>query len=208
MAEETKAGRFGERFIAALEYAARKHQGQNRKGSVPVPYIGHLLGVASIVIEDGGDEDEAIAALLHDSVEDQGGAETREEIRSRFGERVAAIVDGCSDTDASPKPPWHQRKAEYIERLVRADPSVVRVSLADKLYNARETLLDVQEEGDSVWERFNVGREEQLWYYRSLVAVFRKRRGDDVLVRELARIVSELERTKADASQTAGPDLL
>jgi (p)ppGpp synthase/HD superfamily hydrolase len=128
----------GQRFQAALVQAARLHQRQVRKQS-GVPYVSHLLAVCALVLEDGGSEDEAIAALLHDAVEDQGGAQTLDHIRNLFGDEVAAIVDGCSDTDQDPKPPWRERKEAYLRHL--ADPatsaSVLRVATADKLHNAR-----------------------------------------------------------------------
>lgn len=126
----------GERFERALVYAARAHRGQLRKGS-QVPYISHLLAVSALVIEDGGDEDEAIAALLHDVVEDQGGASRLADVKREFGGRIAAIVSACSDTDETPKPPWRERKERYLEHLETADSSVVGVSLADKVHNAQ-----------------------------------------------------------------------
>src|SRR5205085_11747027 len=120
-----------QRFEEALAFAARLHKSQLRKGT-GVPYVSHLLAVAGIALEHGADEDEAIAALLHDAIEDQGGAATREEIRRRFGDRVVGIVDGCSDTDVSPKPPWRERKEAYIAHVRDASPSVRLVSAADK----------------------------------------------------------------------------
>lgn len=181
----------GDRFERALLYASEAHRCQNRKGT-ELPYISHLLGVASLVLEDGGDEDEAIAALLHDVVEDQGGAERLAEVEELFGPRVAAIVLGCSDTDEPVKPPWWERKEQYLLHLEEAEPSVVRVSLADKLHNARSLLLDYREFGEVVWARFNPDA-DQLWYYRSLERVFR-RRTTSRLVDELERVVSELEK--------------
>jgi (p)ppGpp synthase/HD superfamily hydrolase len=166
----------GDRFDDALVYAARLHRTQVRKSS-GVPYVSHLLAVASLVLEEGGDEDEAIAALLHDAVEDQGGRPRLEEIRGHFGDRVAEIVEGCSDTDQQPKPPWRLRKEAFIARL--GDPatseSVLRVAAADKLHNARSVLADRRSLGDAVWDRFNAERDEQLWYYRAVVEVLRTR---------------------------------
>ncbi|HZS78375.1 MAG TPA: HD domain-containing protein [Ktedonobacteraceae bacterium] len=180
------------RFQDALVYAAQLHKDQLRKGT-DVPYISHLLAVTSLVLENGGNEDEAIAALLHDAIEDQGGATTREEIRQRFGDAVVAIVDGCSDTDVMPKPPWQERKEAYIERMRNAPASVRLVSMADKLHNARAILADYREVGESLWERFNGGKEGTLWYFRSLVKVFAEQdRGP--LVKELRRVVSEIEK--------------
>lgn len=178
------------RFDEALAYAAQLHREQRRKGS-RVPYISHLLAVTATVIEHGGDEDEAIAALLHDSVEDQGGAATREQVRLRFGERVAAVVDGCTDTDVTPKPPWQGRKTAFIEALRVANHSVHLVVAADKLHNAGSTLADYRRIGDEVWERFSGGREGTLWYYRSAVDILDK--APRTLVELLQRVVSDLE---------------
>lgn len=183
---------FSHRFEGALVYAHQLHARQKRKGT-PTPYIGHLLAVASIVIENGGTEDEAIAALLHDAIEDQGGSKTREEIRRRFGDKVTAIVDGCTDADQWPKPPWRKRKEDYIAHLAHASKSVQLVSLADKLHNARTILQDYRVVGEDLWKRFNGGREGTLWYYRALANTFRAM-GSTQLVKELDRVVSELER--------------
>lgn len=147
----------GPRFREALTYASELHECQPRKGT-EIPYLAHLLSVAALVLEDGGDEDEAIAALLHDAVEDQGGKPTLDAIRSRFGERVAHIVEACSDTDTWPKPPWRERKERYIEYLEAACPGVLRVSLADKLHNARAIVLDYRQMGDPLWSKFNAPR--------------------------------------------------
>ena len=158
---------FSERFTNALTFAAQLHATQTRKGG-EVPYIAHLLGVASIALEYGANEDEAIAALLHDAIEDQGGAATREEIRRRFGDTVTEIVDGCTDSDTTPKPPWRQRKQAYIAHIPKASASVLLVSAADKLYNSWSILKDYRLIGDAVWERFQGGKDGTLWYYRSL----------------------------------------
>jgi HD domain/Cyclic-phosphate processing Receiver domain len=168
--------RLTKRFDEALQYTRVHHEQQRRKGS-DIPYIAHLLGVASLVLEDGGDEDEAIAGLLHDVVEDGGGPEALEEIREQFGDRVAAIVDGCSDSDEDPKPPWQERKLAYIDHLRAADPSVLRVSLADKLHNSRSITEDLRRIGDELWNRFRPGSAPaQLWYYRSVADVILERR--------------------------------
>lgn len=180
------------RFEEALVYAARLHAGQVRKGS-QVPYLAHLLAVASIVLEQGGNEDEAIAALLHDAVEDQGGKATREEIRRRFGEAVVQIVDGCTDTDVHPKPPWQPRKEAHLAHLRHASPSVRLVVAADKLHNARTILADYRVLGEALWSRFSGGKEGTLWYYRALVETLRAH-GSTPLLKELDRVVSELER--------------
>lgn len=180
------------RFEEALVFACRLHAGQRRKGR-DVPYVGHLLGVASLVLEHGGAEDEAIAALLHDAVEDQGGVATRQEIARRFGEQVAIIVDGCTDADVMPKPPWRARKETFIARLARASPSVRLVVSADKLHNARAVLEDYRLIGEALWERFRGGRAGSLWYYR-VVADALATAGRTPLVEELERAVAELER--------------
>jgi GTP pyrophosphokinase len=180
-----------ERFEEALRYAHQLHAGQMRKAS-EVPYVAHLLGVAALVIEDGGDEDEAIAALLHDAVEDQGGAETRQEIRRRFGDRVTAIVDACSDAETMPKPPWRERKERFIASVPYLSDGAVRVTAADKLHNARSLLRQYRQSGELVWERFRGGREGTLWYYREVLDAL-ARRSDGELVEELERVVAELE---------------
>jgi (p)ppGpp synthase/HD superfamily hydrolase len=180
------------RFREALACAAELHAGQERKGS-GVPYLAHLLAVASIVLDYQGSEDEAIAALLHDAVEDQGGAATLREIRRRFGDTVADIVAGCSDADSIPKPPWRQRKEAYLAHLPRASASVRLVSAADKLHNARALLMDYRQVGEAVWQRFNGGREGTLWYYGALVEAL-CRAGTTPVVEELQRAVRELQR--------------
>ncbi len=179
------------RFEEALVYATRKHSSQVRKGT-PIPYIAHLLAVASIVLEDGGDEDQAIAALLHDAVEDQGGKPTLNEIRIKFGESVAAIVEGCTDADTIPKPPWRNRKESYIRHLRSAPPEVLRVSLADKIHNVRAVLRDYRAVGENLWERFQGGKEGTLWYYRALADTFGQIRRS-AATEEFAQTVAELE---------------
>ena len=179
------------RFEEALIYATRLHAAQVRKGS-NTPYIAHLLGVASIALENGADEDEAIAALLHDAVEDQGGAATRAEVHRRFGARVASIVDGCTDAEVTPKPPWRARKEAYIQHLAEASDSVRLVSASDKLYNARSILQDYRILGEDLWQRFTGGRDGTLWYYRALVEAYHAHERTP-LTDELERTVSELE---------------
>jgi (p)ppGpp synthase/HD superfamily hydrolase len=182
---------FSSRFIQALGYAARLHARQTRKRTER-PYIGHLLSVTSIVIEYGGDEEMAIAALLHDAVEDQGGMPRLREIRKKFGKRIAHIVDGCTDSYVEPKPPWMERKRAYVERVAGESAEVRLVSAADKLSNARETVHDLRVYGDSVFDRFTGKKEGTLWYYRALANQFRKA-GNSPLVEEYDRAVSELE---------------
>lgn len=180
-----------QRFSEALVYAAELHAAQVRKGS-GAPYLSHLLRVAGTALEHGADEDEAIAALLHDAVEDQGGAPTLAAIGQRFGPRVAEIVAGCSDTDQMPKPPWRDRKERYLAHLASASPSVRLISACDKLDNARAMLLDYRAQGESLWARFRGGREGSLWYLRTVVEIL-SRAGRSPLVEELDRTVSELE---------------
>ena len=187
----------GPRFREALEYAARLHETQARKGG-SVPYVAHLLAVTALVLENGGDEDLAIAALLHDAVEDQGGARTLAKIRADFGDRVADIVEACSDTDATPKPPWRERKEAYLAHLRDAEQDVLLVSLSDKLHNARSILMDYRAVGPDLWERFKAGRDGQLWYYRELVSIFRRQSERQVLVAELERVIATLEQEIRD----------
>ena len=182
-----------DRFCDALVYAATLHAQQRRKLS-GAPYVSHLLRVAGIVLEYGADEDEAIAALLHDAVEDQGGPQAREAIARRFGQRVAEIIDGCSDTDQQPKPPWRARKEAYLTRLQDSPASVRLVAAADKLDNARSLAASYRQHGEAVWQGFRGGREGTLWYFRSAVSVL-QRLGPHPLVDELHRAVDELERT-------------
>jgi len=161
-----------DRFDDALIYASRLHRDQVRKGS-GIPYVSHLLGVAAIALESGADEDQAIAALLHDAVEDQGGASQLAAIRARFGDRVAEIVDHCTDADSDPKPPWRARKEAYIASLAKKPAASLLVSLADKTHNAGAILADLAEHGERVWDRFTGGKEGSLWYYDALARQFR-----------------------------------
>jgi GTP pyrophosphokinase len=186
----------GSRFEDALLYAVRLHARQLRKAS-DTPYITHLLSVAALVVEYGGDEDEAIAALLHDAIEDQGGARTREEILRRFGERVAWIVDGCTDCESSPKPPWRERKERHIEHLRGAPEEVLRVVVADKIHNVRSLMSDFRRHGENLWERFNGGKEGTLWYYRTVADLVMGSLPCQ-MVDELDRSLAELERTVVD----------
>ena len=179
-----------QRFHDAFLFAAEKHAAQTRK-QTRIPYIAHLMSVAALVLEAGGDEDLAIAGLLHDVVEDCGGKPMLEEVRRRFGGRVAHVVEGCTDADTYPKPPWRERKETYLQHLQEADGDVRLVSAADKLHNAREILKDYREGGEAVWERFKGKREGTLWYYRALAHELS--RENNWIVRELQRVVSELE---------------
>jgi (p)ppGpp synthase/HD superfamily hydrolase len=179
------------RFEDALVFATRLHAGQKRK-STKIPYIAHLLAVTGLVLEDGGGEDEAIAALLHDGVEDQGGMKTLNEIRQRFGDHVADLVDALSDAYTIPKPPWRQRKQDYIAHLRQASEEVRRISLADKLHNARDILRSLDEEGEATWKRFRGGKAGTLWYYRSLAEVFQET-GSNYMTEELVRVIGKIE---------------
>ena len=162
-----------ERFSEALTYAAEVHATQKRKGT-DTPYSSHLLAVCSLVLEDGGSEDEAVAALLHDAAEDAGGHKTLAVIEERFGAEVAKIVEGLSDTLEDPKPPWRARKQAYLAHLQDASESELRVSLADKLHNARAILYDFRAHGDEVWSRFAGRKEGTVWYHGELARTFMK----------------------------------
>jgi (p)ppGpp synthase/HD superfamily hydrolase len=191
MSEGPRAVPLSGQFDRALSFAAQLHVTQTLKSS-NVPYVAHLLAVTSIVLEAGGTEGEAIAALLHDAVEDQGGAPTLQRIRNLFGITVADIVHGCTETDQSPKPPWRERKETYLQHLRGATPSVTLVALADKLDNARATLRDYRRDGDGVWQIFNAGRKEQEWWYRSLVHAFEETPANSDLVAELRSTVDAM----------------
>jgi (p)ppGpp synthase/HD superfamily hydrolase len=153
----------------ALDLALALHEGHCRK-STDVPYIYHLLSVAALVGEYGGSTDQVAAALLHDAAEDQGGEETLGRIRDDLGESVAEIVAACSDCTASPKPPWRERKRGFIDRIPHLPPDARLVVAADKLHNARSLIQDYREAGESLWERFNGGKDGTLWYYDAVAA--------------------------------------
>jgi (p)ppGpp synthase/HD superfamily hydrolase len=178
-------------FQDALIYAAQVHEGHARKGGAQIPCLAHLMSVAALVLENGGDEQEAIAALLHDAIEDQGNRTNVAELRRRFGDRVAFIVEACSDTDEYPKPPWLGRKQAYIDRMQSAPEEVLRVALADKVHNARSTLADLRVDGSATWRKFGGTVEQQLWYYRTLSDLF-VRRLPGPLADELVRLVDEI----------------
>jgi (p)ppGpp synthase/HD superfamily hydrolase len=179
------------RFEEALLYSTRLHAEQTRKGS-GIPYITHLMAVASLTLEYGGGEDEAIAALLHDAVEDQGGESTRIEILKRFGPAITEIVDGCTDADTFPKPPWFPRKRAFMTSLREAPESVRLVVACDKLHNARAMVKDYRVCGEALWARFSGGRDGTLWYYREMVEVLHSP-GTVQVIEELDRVVTELE---------------
>jgi (p)ppGpp synthase/HD superfamily hydrolase len=185
-------------FESALKFASRLHAKQARKGS-NAPYISHLLAVAVIALEHGATEKEAIAALLHDAVEDQGGQATLDEIRRRYGKRVARIVDAVSDTDQSPKPPWRERKEAYIERLPSEPYSVRLVVAADKLHNLRDLLSSYRVQGDDLWTHFKGGRDGTLWYYHAVVdALVAAAKPEE---NQLRAITEEIDRTLAALQQ-------
>jgi len=179
-----------DRFVSALQFAHDVHRSQIRKDTT-IPYVSHLLSVAGLVLESGGDEDLAIAGLLHDAVEDAeeiSGEEMSVLIRSKFGNRVADIVDGCSDAKSSPggnKPPWRSRKEAYIKHLRSASDDVLRVSIADKVHNARSIATDQDRFGAVVWTRFTSTSEESRWYYTSLRDIYKERISDSYLIKEL-----------------------
>jgi len=186
------------RYSDALVYACDLHRAQTRKGT-DVPYVAHLLAVSALALEHGADEDEAIAAVLHDAVEDQGGEPTEAAIRARFGDRVADIVMGCTDAVVVPKPPWRERKERYVAHVAHASPSIRLVSACDKLHNARSILGDYRVLGEALWPRFTGGRDGTLWYYRALLDAFRASSPSipSGLEAELERTVAELERLAA-----------
>jgi GTP pyrophosphokinase len=186
-------------FVRAVDMAVGEHLEDARKGS-GVPYLAHVFGVCSLVLEEGGSEAQAIAALLHDVPEDKGGRARLEEIRGRFGEEVATIVEACSDSlveDSRTKEAWWPRKQRYLADLGTHSPEALLVSLADKVYNARAILADYRAVGEDVWARFKAGRDGQLWYYRQLVPIYRAAGLRTPLVAELERTVAELEQLVA-----------
>jgi (p)ppGpp synthase/HD superfamily hydrolase len=186
------------RFLKALNYAVRLHAGHCRKGTA-IPYVSHLLAVASLVLEHGGNETEACAAMLHDAIEDRstaagGATRLRAAIRRGFGPQVLGIVEECTDTDVEPKPPWSARKRAYLTHLETASRSALLVSCADKLHNARCILGDLKTHRGAVWKRFSAGKEAQLWYYRSLAQCY-ARRLPGPMATELAHTVGRIRRT-------------
>ncbi|MBA2304774.1 MAG: HD domain-containing protein [Acidobacteria bacterium] len=180
------------RFEDAFRYAREIHGAQTRKGNA-APYIGHLMGVASIVLDDGGTEEEAIAALLHDAAEDQGGRDRLADIRARFGDGVARIVEDCTDSWETPKRPWSDRKREYVEHARALPGPSLRVAAADKVHNAYAILRDLRSVGDQVWERFNAPADDVIAYHEGLVRSFRAS-GGGKLVDELERILKGIQR--------------
>jgi (p)ppGpp synthase/HD superfamily hydrolase len=191
-----------DRFAEALAYAATAHQGQVRKGT-GVPYIAHVLAVASLVLEQGADEETAIAALLHDTAEDAGGAERLEDITARFGPRVSAIVAECSDTLIQPKPPWKPRKEAFLARIPRLSPSARLIHQADLLHNARSIAADLRIQGNALWTRFKGGRDGTLWYYREALKAHAH---PSPLLDELADRIEQIEQA-SDEEEAEGPSV-
>jgi GTP pyrophosphokinase len=185
------AAMLGERFDRALLLASELHRTQTRKES-GVPYVSHVLAVAALAIEHGADEDQAIAALLHDAVEDQGGLPTAERIRAQFGARVTDLVLALTDATTTPKPPWRARKERYLTHLAHAPGDVLLVSACDKVHNARSIVADHAAVGPSLWQRFTGGRDGTLWYYRELAATFRAR-GPQRLAAELSELADRMQ---------------
>ena len=186
------------RYELALVMASQLHASQKRKGT-SIPYVSHLLAVSSLVLEHGGSEDQAIAALLHDAVEDQGGLPILDKIRDHFGDAVAEIVDHCTDAYEEPKPEWRIRKEEYIASIAEKPLDAALISCADKLRNARAILNDLRTLGDELWGRFTGGKAGTLWYYQSLANAFDDTLGNS-LSEELKRTVKEIN----DLSMPAG----
>ena len=180
-----------ERFAEAVAMANELHSGQFRKGT-KIPYISHPLIVAGTVLQNGGDEDEAIAAVLHDTVEDCGGKPVMEKIRQRFGEKIAGLVSGCTETDVQPKPPWRERKERYIQNIKSASPSVRLISCADKLHNAASILSEYKKVGAKVWDRFKGDKSETLWFYSAMVSALRAAGEDRPILDELEATVKAL----------------
>jgi (p)ppGpp synthase/HD superfamily hydrolase len=195
--------RLSPKFEKALVYATRIHGGQVRK-KTRIPYIAHILGVTSIALEYGANETEAIGALLHDAVEDCGGAKRLRDIERKFGKAVAKIVDGCTDTDQTPKPPWLERKKAYVAHLRHAPQGTQLISASDKLHNVRSALMAYRRDGENLWGRFKGGKQGTLWYYRALVNAFTGTRVKP-LVQELDRVLRELERLANNGKRVTEP---
>jgi GTP pyrophosphokinase len=185
------------RFLDALDYAVVLHGNDVRKGT-SVPYVAHLFGVCALVLLDGGTEDEAVAALFHDALEDHPKETSREYIAKHFGDKVLTIVEACTDTPSAykggPKPDWRLRKTSYLEHVAKAKPEELRVALADNLDEVRSVLADYRKKGESLWARFNADKDDQLWFFRSLVHAFRAAGAVGFLIEEFERTVAELER--------------
>ncbi|MBD2137051.1 HD domain-containing protein [Anabaena sp. FACHB-1237] len=193
MVAEKVATKLTERFEKAVVYAIQLHSLQVRKQR-DIPYATHLLSVSSLVLEDEGDEDEAIAALLHDAIEDQGGLETRKVILEYFGERVTAIIDGCTEEIVKHQSHWRDRKLNYLEKIRTGSTSSRRVALADKLHNSRSILMDKRQKGDVIWDKFGGQRSGTLWFYRAFLDIYKADNFPSILVAELEQVILELEK--------------
>jgi (p)ppGpp synthase/HD superfamily hydrolase len=195
------------RLHKALALAFKLNGHDARKKST-VPYLAHLLAVCALVQHDGGSEDEAIASLLHDTLEDKPEEINREEIRQYFGEYVLKIIEVSTDTPkdyaGGQKPPWKERKEAYLEHIRQTDPSLLRITIADKIDNARAILADLQRLGDQVWEKFNAGKEDQLWYYRSCVDAYDLSGYSGPMLEELRSLVDKLTKQTSNATNTMG----
>ena len=185
---------YSERVVEAFALMYELHRTQLRKGS-RTPYITHLLGVASLVGGHGGDENQFIAALLHDAVEDQGGRETLEKIRAEFGDDVAGLVLACSDADTDPKPPWQERKDQFLESVRKADGRVKLIVAADKLHNSRELAGHLLDRGPEVWKIFKAGKERTLWFQAEILKALEQGGWRHPILRELNDAVDMLHRT-------------
>ena len=194
--------KLGPRLQRAFRYAAEMHAGQTRKQTA-VPYLSHLMAVASLVLEAGGDEEMAIAALLHDVVEDCGGMPRLREVRKLFGRRVASIVEGCTDSFGEPRPEWVERKKDYLREVQHADAETRLVSAADKLHNVRTILTDYRHDGEAIWSRFSGKKDGTLWYYRALSDEYQ--RSPNRLTQELEIAVAELESEVAKKARPSKP---
>ena len=201
MTKNDRFPRLSNTFLEAVKFAFDAHSQQTRKGT-DNPYIGHPLHAAAIVLDAGGVEDLAIAALLHDVVEDQGGEPMLHQIQDKFGDRVAKIVKACSDSMGEPKPPWRERKERYIQHIASADADIRLVSAADKFSNAQAILADLRAMGDKLWDKFKAGKDDQLWYYRSLVDAFAQGPPDP----RVTRVLHELRNVVEQIHALAKPD--
>ncbi|MEY2984833.1 MAG: hypothetical protein RLZZ568_1450 [Cyanobacteriota bacterium] len=181
------------RFAEAFALANQLHAHQYRKQTT-IPYISHLMSVSALVLEMGGNEDEAIAALLHDAVEDQGGLATLAEIETRFGETIADLVNACSDCVTIPKPPWQERKDQHLAKLQRVSESVLRISLADTLHNVRSIQIERRLAGERIWHKFSQGKAGLVWYYGSLSQLYSERL-NSAWSQELAEIIRDWQQS-------------
>jgi (p)ppGpp synthase/HD superfamily hydrolase len=191
-------------FADALAFTALLHTGQVRKmipggrAEQPIPYVAHLLAVCALVLENGGSEEEAIAALLHDAIEDQtehhGGDSQamRDRIARRFGPRVLELVLACSDSTGVDKAPWRERKEVYIRHLTTAQPSVLLISAADKVHNLRCMVVDLRRHGEAFWTKFNAGREDMKWYYTALLLAYRQGGAKPEMIAEIEHLIHEI----------------